>query len=382
VNVFIDGQPLLKLKNGISRYTSCIYEQLRNDPEISVYLAFNKLLQSIKPNVLHITDVNNAQIINQRYPYRVIRRLTNPSFIYDYPYDLFHKVKADIFHGTNFTYNKVSKGKSIVNIHDLAFLKFPETTSERIYKHHSKWVPYSAARADHIIAISEQTKRDIVEILNVPDSKVTVIPLAADEHFVPLGETVYKPVLEKYQLHDPYILFVGTLEPRKNLLGLLKSYLLLKQNSNLVHKLVIVGAKGWKYSPVFDFVTEHGLEDDVIFLGFVSDMDLPSIYNGATLFVMPSIYEGFGMPIVEAMSCGIPVIGSNVSSIPEIIDRYGKLVSPMDHESWANEMHEIINDYVQHTHYSALALERSSTYSWKQNAIETKQLYIKVLNNA
>jgi glycosyltransferase involved in cell wall biosynthesis len=288
--------------------------------------------------------------------------------------------KADIFHGTNFIYNKITHGKSIVNIHDLAFLKFPETTSERIYKHHSRWVPYSARRADHIIAISEQTKNDIVEILDVPDSKVTVIPLAADEQFVPLSETEYRPVLKKYLLHDPYILFVGTLEPRKNLLGLLKSYILLKKNNELIHKLVIVGAKGWKYTPMFDFVTEHGLEEDVIFLGFVSDEDLPYIYNGATIFVMPSLYEGFGMPIVEAMRCGIPVIGSDVSSIPEIIDCYGKLVSPTDYEGWAVQMYGLIHNSNEHKHYSNLALERSSKYSWQQTAADTKLLYNKVLN--
>ncbi|MEF3304496.1 glycosyltransferase family 4 protein [Paenibacillus sp. GYB003] len=379
MNIFLDAQPLLGSKSGVARYIDCLYSELSTHHNSNVYLAFNRIIKGI--NLTDITDRKPGRIINQRYPYKVIRRLLNPNFLYDFPYDFFKFKKADIFHGTNFTHNATRKGKSIITIHDLAFLRFPETTSEKIYKHHSKWVPYSARKCDHIIAVSEQTKNDIVELLRVPEYKISTIYSAADTRFFKLPEPQYFPVIQHYQLPERYILFVGTVEPRKNLLGLLKSYLIFRKNSALSDKLVIVGAKGWKYSPIFDFIKENNLESEVIFTGYIEDEHLPAIYNGATLFVMPSIYEGFGIPILEAMGCGVPVIGSNVSSIPEVIDSFGVMVSPTDYEGWAAEIHRFLSDESLRNKYSKLSLERASHFSWKRTAEATKQVYIDVLNS-
>jgi glycosyltransferase involved in cell wall biosynthesis len=381
MNVFLDAQPLLGNKSGIARYISCLFNQYLTDNSIDVSLAFNNIIKKIELSGSLPTNADKNDIVNQRYPYKVIRRLMKPNFLYEFPYDFMQSKSAQLFHGTNFTYNRTIKGKSVITIHDLAYMKFPESTSDKIYKHHSKWVPYSARKCDHIIADSEQTKFDIVELLGIPEYKISVIPLAADDQFMPLAEYEYLPITRSYHLPERYILFVGTLEPRKNLLGLLKSYLLLKQNTNLTEKLVIVGAKGWKYSPMFDFIHENGLESDVIFMGYIEDDHLPAIYNGATVFVMPSIYEGFGIPILEAMSCGVPVIGSNVSSIPEVIDSYGILASPTAYEDWASQMYRLLSDESLRTAYSKLSLERASHFSWEFTARATKQVYQDVLNN-
>lgn len=383
MNLFLDAQPLLGKRSGIGRYVECLYKEYSSYEDLTVSLAFNKIIKKIDSSSLNIDRSKTMNIVNQRYPYKVIRKLLNPNTLYEFPYDFLisAKKKPNVYHGTNFIHNRIRNGKSIITIHDLAFLKFPETTSEKIYKHHSRWVPYSAKKCDHIIADSAQTKQDIIDLLDIPEQKITAIPLAADEHFCKLTETDYMPIIHRYNLPERYILFVGTLEPRKNLLGLLKSYLIFRKNSGHSDKLVIVGAKGWKYSPIFDFIKENRLESDVLFMGYVEDEHLPAIYNGATLFVMPSIYEGFGIPLLEAMGCGIPVIGSSVSSIPEVVDSYGLLVPPSDHEGWANQIHQLIDDESMRATYSRLSLERAGQFSWANTANATKQVYQDVLNS-
>lgn len=379
MNVYLDGQPLLGPRSGIARYVDCLAKQLSSSDDLEVILAFNRIAKAIREDhVLSLKRDFHIPLINNVYPYKVLRRLLKPNFFYHLPYDLFSQNKADIFHGTNFTYTPIWKGKTIITIHDLAYMKYPESTSERILKHHSKWVPYSAKKCDHIIADSMQTKHDITNLLDIPDDKIDVIHLAADEHFEHIHNV--NPVIEKYNLPEKYILFVGTLEPRKNLLGLLKSYLILKQNYDYCERLVIVGAKGWKYNPIFDWVQQNQLEEDIIFTGFIDDADLPAIYSAATVFVMPSIYEGFGLPLLEAMQCGTPVIGSDISSIPEIIDNSGLLIKPDAHSEWAQAIHKLISNESIRKHYSQLALDQSSKFTWERTARETKRIYYKVLN--
>ncbi|NOU92955.1 glycosyltransferase [Paenibacillus sp. LMG 31456] len=380
MNVFLDAQSLLGTRSGIARYVECLGSQLSKDTGVNLFLAFNQLANSIRENhVLEIKRDFHLHLINSVYPYKVIRRLCKPNFFYQMPYDILAKNKADIYHGTNFTYTPSVKAKSIITIHDLAYMRYPESTSDRIYKHHSNWVPFSARQCDQIIAVSQQTKSDIIELLNIPENKVDVVYHAAGDNFQFVPYTA--SILEKYNLPEKYILFVGTLEPRKNLLGLLKAFYLLKKEYSCSEKLVIVGAKGWKFTPIFEWVQEHYLEEEVIFTGFIDDEDLPGLYSAASVFVMPSIYEGFGLPLLEAMQCRTPVIGSNVSSIPEIIGEAGMLLAPDDPMAWAEGMYGIVSDSTVRETYSQLAFERSKQFTWDKAAAETKQVYEKVLGN-
>ncbi|WP_051621226.1 glycosyltransferase family 4 protein [Paenibacillus sp. UNC451MF] len=379
MNVYLDGQPLLGPRSGIARYVECLSKQLSCDEDFEVYLAFNRIAKAIRENhVLSLKRDFHIHLINNVYPYKVLRRLCKPNFLYHLPYDMISRFKADIFHGTNFTYTPSWKGKTVITIHDLAYMRYPESTSERILSHHSKWVPYSALKSDHIIADSFQTKQDIIDLLHISEEKIDVVHLSADEHFQFVPDA--SSILNKYALPEKYILFVGTLEPRKNLTGLLKAYLLLKQNYNYSEKLVIVGAKGWKYNPIFDWVKQNNLEGDVIFTGFIDDVDLPAIYSAASVFVMPSIYEGFGLPLLEAMQCGTPVIGSDISSIPEIIEDSGFLIKPDAHSEWAEAIHKLISNESLRKHYSQLAIQQSGQFTWEKTAKETKNIYYKVLN--
>ncbi|UQZ83963.1 D-inositol 3-phosphate glycosyltransferase [Paenibacillus konkukensis] len=380
MHVYLDAQPLLGARSGVSNYVRNLYENLL-DLHLDVDLFFNRIAKNIHVNELPLkVHQEKISLTNSRYPYKVIRRLMKPNFLYEYPFDFYNQTFETIFHGTNFTHTPIKGNKTVITIHDLAYMIYPETTSEKIYKHHTKWVPYSAERATKIIAVSQHTKKDIMRLLGISEDKIEVIHLAADPCYKPLDKEFVQAAVNKYNLPENYILFVGTLEPRKNLMGLLKAFQYLLQNYECDHHLVIVGAKGWKYTPLFDFLQSNRLESKVIFTGFIEDEDLAAIYNGAKIFVMPSIYEGFGIPIIEAMNCGVPVIASNVSSIPEIVDKHGILLPPDEHELWATEIYGLLNNESKHAYYKQLSMERASHFSWRKTALETKLVYDKILN--
>lgn len=375
MNVWLDGSPLYSNGSGIYRYTVKLYEHLS---KFGVHVRFLQNPIFLRKPV-PVSDWPKSTMRNRYYPYRVIRRFFKPNGLYQFPVDLFAGNPVDIVHGTNFVHFPVRKAKSVVTIHDLAFMRFPEVTSDEIYRHHMAWVPYSAQRCDRIIADSLQTKRDIVELLDVPEEKINVVYLAADDQFGPMDPREARAVTDRHGLPETYFLAVGTVEPRKNLITLLRAYRKLLVDGLTEPRLVIVGPKGWKYNPIMEFIKEHDLEERVIFTGFVPDDDLPAIYNRARALVYPSVYEGFGLPLVEAMKCGIPVVASNLTSIPEIVGDAGLLFSPTDVARLASLMKDVWTDPGLHAKYAALALERAKAFSWEATAEQTLAVYRKAL---
>lgn len=372
MNLLIDGQPLFGHPGGIYRYVRCLARYMAGDSDIRATIWLNQIIQ--RPE-----NKTQLPVTYSRYPYKVIRRLMRPNLLYELPIDSFRGSAYDIFHGTNFTIQPIRKRRSVVTIHDLAFMRDPSSTSRKIYRHHSKWVPYSAKVADRIITVSEHAKRDIIDLLNVPEKKISVTPLAADARFQPSSAETIHNTLQKYHLPHRYFLFVGTLEPRKNLIGLLRAYAMLKQTYHTETKLVVVGAKGWTYDPIFQFVKDGNLTEDVVFPGFIPDDDLPAVYSGSIAFVFPSWYEGFGIPLLEAMGTGIPVIASNCSSIPEVVQDAGILIPPDRPEPWAEAMHELETDNRLRVEYGFRSMKRAAEFSWKQTYEKTKQAYYQVL---
>lgn len=375
MKVLLDSQPLLGPRTGIARYVASLIEHIDKPQEIEVFLAFNRIIKNIDTTNYKKTH----SVLNSRYPYNIIRRLMKPNALYNFPIDRFSKEKFDVFHGTNFTILPTIKAKSVVTVHDLAYMIYPETTSGKIYRHHSKWVPYSVKKADRVIADSYQTQRDLIRLLNVPEEKIDVVHLAGNPIFRPMHSNEYEHIYNQYSLPEKYILYVGTVEPRKNLITLIKAFSQMKRQSGAKEKLVIVGAKGWKYSPIFKLIKELKVENEIIFTGYVNDKDLVAIYNGASCFILPSIYEGFGLPILEAMQCGIPVIGSNVSSIPEVIGDAGLLVNPMDVNQWSESIGEAITNPLLHEELKIKSLERAKLFTWEKVTNQTIDVYYKAL---
>lgn len=271
--------------------------------------------------------------------------------------------------------------RRVATIHDVIPYIYPETstTLDRLIYH--LWLPLSVRRMDAIITDSQQSKMDLEKHLPVEPSTVKVIPAAARPAYRPLSRQEILPALQRAGLEPDYILYVGSLEPRKNLLRLLDAYAQLRRWSTR-WPLVIVGARNfWKSSPVIEKVEKLGLKSAVIFTGFIPEEDLPAIYNGAKLFVFPSLYEGFGLPVLEAMACGVPVITSNTSSLPEVAGQAALLIDPYAVEQLAAAMQRVLSESALAEDLRRRGLEQASQFTWERTARETVAVYESVLSS-
>ncbi len=289
------------------------------------------------------------------------------------------RAKVDLLHQPCFSAPLFYPGKVVVTCHDLISIFFPENLPLASRLFYSKWEPFSYRKASLIIAISEHTKRDIMALLKIPESKIRVIHLAASKDFKPIkSPQKLKLVQKKYHTGLDYLLDVGTIEPRKNLPFLVRAYALAVRDG-LDAKLVITGKKGWYYQDLFKLVKDLELQERVIFTGYVEEKDLPALYSGARAFVFPSLYEGFGLPPLEGMACGVPVVSSNTSSMPEVIGNAGILISPKDERLWAENMLKITKDRSLARTLSELGLRQAKKFSWEETARKTIEVYKEVI---
>lgn len=273
----------------------------------------------------------------------------------------------------------LASSKRVITIHDtIPYVHTGNSTvlDQLIYQ---LWLPFVVPFIDRFLTVSDHSKRDISKYLQTPMEKITVIHLAAGDHFRLLTEAEIHSVLDRSGMSLPYILYVGSIEPRKNLIRLLEAYAQLRQWSTR-WDLVVVGERNlWKSSPVGEITEKLNLKPFVHFTGFIPDTDLPGIYNGADLFVFPSLYEGFGLPVLEAMACGTPVITSNTSSLPEVAGDAALLVDPYNVEEIAAVMRMVLEDPDLARDLGNRGLERAREFTWEKTAQRTISVYEKVL---
>jgi len=305
---------------------------------------------------------------------------------------------VDLFHATDHLLPYFRRIKSVFTLHDLIFLFHPET-----HKPLNRWfltlmMPRFLRAADAVIAVSECTKRDVIRFYGIPEEKITVIYEGVNPRFRPASPETIAAVRARYNLPEHFILYVGTIEPRKNLTALLEAFHhllatrslrpapcdLLPATCSLLPapcdlRLVIVGKKGWLYEGFFRRLRELGLEDRVIFTGYVPDEDLPAIYSAADLFVFPSLYEGFGLPVLEAMACGTPVVCSNTSSLPEVAGDAALLVDPADVRALAGAMERALRDEGKWREMRERGLQQAARFSWDEAAAMSLKVYQDVL---
>jgi len=285
---------------------------------------------------------------------------------------------VDLFHSPDFTLPPAWRARTLVTVHDLSFLRYPEGADPRLRAYLMDAVPRSVRRADHVLADSQNTRDDLVALLGVPPEKITVVYPGVEPRFRPLDDPgVLSAVRERYRLPERFILHVGTLEPRKNLVRLMEAYALLSEHGVATDEvsLVVAGGRGWLYEGIFQAVERLGLAGRVTFTGFVRDEDLPALYNLADLFVFPSVYEGFGLPPLEAMACGTPVVVSNTSSLPEVVGQAGLLVSPTDVGALAEAMARALRNGELRARLRARGLEQARRFTWQKVAEETLRAY-------
>ena len=283
---------------------------------------------------------------------------------------------ADLLHSPDFIPPFRRTCRSVITIHDLAFLRYPYLLTPESARYYGQ-VGRAVRSADPVIAVSEATRQDVLELLHADPGKVTVVYEAASPDCVPLPPIEVEANRARLGLPERFVLFVGTLEPRKNLPVLLEAFARVWEEHRV--PLVVVGRKGWLYEEVFRTRDSLGLKDEVQFAGSVSGDQLLHYYNCADCLVLPSLYEGFGLPVLEAMACGTPVIVSNVSSLPEIVGDAGLLVEPTDVEGLAAAIGRLLASTELRDELGKKALARSAQFSWERAARETLDLYHRVL---
>jgi glycosyltransferase involved in cell wall biosynthesis len=290
----------------------------------------------------------------------------------------------NLIHGLAFAAPIASSCPTVVTVHDLSFLRFPSAfrTANRSYL--SSITKASTRRAARVIAVSDSTRQDVINLIGVPAERVVVVPNGVNPEFSPADPGDLSEFRQRQGLPTRYILFLGTLEPRKNLVRLVEAYALLRSRAQdgaaaTIPPLVIAGGKGWFYREIFARVNDLGLGDQVIFPGFLPAEDLPWWYRGAELFVYPSLFEGFGLPVLEAMACGTPTIASRASSLPEVAGDGAILVDPEDVGQLADAMFRVLTTPSLSGQLSAAGLRQAACFPWERTAAATREVYRSVL---
>lgn len=269
----------------------------------------------------------------------------------------------------------------VAAIHDLSFEHLPETFRRRSRVQLRLTVRRTARAAAHVIAPSEYTRQDLIKSYGLDPARVSVIPLAASPHFRPVEDAAeLARVRARYGIAGEYVLAVGSIQPRKNLSRLVRAYADLRRGrvrSNLP-QLVLVGRRAWLYGETLRAVEESGAADSIILTGYVSECDLPALYAGALCFAYPSFFEGFGLPPLEAMRCGAPVLAGDLTSLPEVVGDAGLLVNPLDTGALARGLARLIEDADLRARLRARGLERARSFDWRHTARMTLEVYRKV----
>jgi glycosyltransferase involved in cell wall biosynthesis len=289
---------------------------------------------------------------------------------------------VDIFHSPDFVLPPVGRARTLLTVHDLSFMHYPECADANLRAYLNKAVPRSVHRADLILADSQSTKDDLVELLGVEPDRVEVLYPGVEERFRPIeDQALLEQVRQRYNLPSRFILGLGTLQPRKNFVRLIEAFASVQIGKYASLHLVIAGGRGWLYEDIFAAVERLGLEGKVVFPGFVADEDLPALYNLAELFVFPSLYEGFGLPPLEAMACGTPVVTSNASSLPEVVSGAGLMVEATDEEALAEAMKRALDDRALREKMIIKGLEQAKNFTWEKSALKLLSLYEAISNS-
>jgi len=291
-----------------------------------------------------------------------------------------YRAGVQLLHAPAFVSPLVAVVPAVITVHDLSFLRFPERfrPSNRLYL--SAMTRLSCRRARRVIAVSQATADEIVRLLGVPAGRVDVVPNGVHHtRFRPLPPSQVEAFRREKHLPERFVLYLGTLEPRKNLVALIEAFARLRAVRPRP-VLVMAGGKGWYYQEIFKRVEELDLVDAVHFTGYVPDDEVPLWYNAATAFVYPSLYEGFGLPLLEAMACGTPVIGSAASCIPEVVGDAGSLVAPDDVAGLADSLERLLSDADLRTELSRRGQAKASGYTWEASARATVASYRRALD--
>lgn len=387
MKIGVDCSLVLSQMTGIGQYTFNLVKSLIELDKKNDYLLY-PIFEYNRDYSFHIKNLRelqhqNIKIAYQNIPKKVVKGLWNKK-LSNFNVNLFFLEQSlkfgniDLIHSTTFYLPKLNKKcAKVVTIYDVSFITHPEHHTTETVDNCTKGTREAVGIADAILVISEHTKKDLIKYFNVPTEKITVTYLGKDETFKKVSDVeTINHFLEQYNLPQNYILFVGSFEPRKNIKCLINSYARLPKYLRENHKLVIAGAKGWLNNDIYQLVQDLKIEHNIQFTGYVPQEVMAVLYSQASIFVYPSLYEGFGLPVLEAMSCETPVITSNISSIPEITGKDGAvLINPLNFEELSVKIQEVLESSIISDRLSKNGKLQSEKFSWNKCAKETLEVY-------
>ncbi|HAO93101.1 MAG: hypothetical protein A2X93_06900 [Deltaproteobacteria bacterium GWC2_56_8] len=373
---------------GIGQYSRNLARALSkidSENSYTLYILFPAFRRLTHPEdrKVDLPNAGNFRVVFKGIPvpFQFFRYLQGPGLPRSFREYGLGDIDADVVHSNTFCVPRFRdrKKKLIVTVYDLTVLTHPECHRKANIRHCLDGIKDAIKYADAIVAISESTKADLIKYLDAPPGLITVTHLAAGDDLRPVEDIeVLKSARLKYSLPERYVLFVGSNEPRKNIKTLLEAYALLPAGIKNEFPLVIAGGRGWLNSAIPGVIKRLGLDGAVRFAGYIGRDDMSAVYSGASVFAYPSLYEGFGLPILEAMSCGAPVITSNVSSMPEVAGDAARLVTPTDTGGLGEALSALLVDEGLRKEMRLKGLERAAMFSWGKCARETLALYRKV----
>ncbi|HTP11626.1 MAG TPA: glycosyltransferase family 1 protein [Anaerolineae bacterium] len=292
-------------------------------------------------------------------------------------------LKLDLLHSPDFIPPFTGRFQRVITVHDLNFLYYPQFLTAQSRRYYNDQIAHAVQIADHILADSHATRLDLIKLLNVPEEKITVVWLAPNvDVYRPLNDTDLAAARRRLQLPERFILFAGTLEPRKNVAGLLRAYRLLRERDLHAPDLLLAGSRGWLFDETRALIDELRLSEHVRWIDSPPDNDLAALYNAATVFVLPSHYEGFGLTVLEAMACGAPCVISDRGSLPEIAGGAAKEIDPDDVVELAEAITGVLNDVELQQQLRRKGYARAGEFSWARCARETLAVYQRALGQS
>lgn len=365
-------------RTGVEEYVMNLLPNLFKIDQKNQYKLFLNAFKKPKVDLQKFFNYPNVKICATRLPNKIL----NLSFILlNFP-KIDRLLDINLFFAPNISFYALSpQCKNVITFHDLAFFYFPHFYSFKRRVWHFITQPRKLVQnAVQIVAVSHSTKVDLASTYKISSSKIKVVYSGVEEKFQSQKDfTRLKEVAKKYHLPGKFILFLGALEPRKNLVGLISAFNnLRKRSKELKYKLIIAGPSGWRFADVFREAARSSFSQDILFIGVVAEEDKPYLYNLASLFVYPSFYEGFGFPPLEAMACGVPVVTSVSSSLPEICNDSALLIDPYNVQELAEAMYQGLTDQKLRQELIKKGLERARKFSWEKCAKETLQIFNEV----
>jgi len=369
MRIGIDGRYIQDHFPGIGRYTYKLVQALAEAaPEDSFVLLYNYELVNTRYDLERLKAPNMKVVSINLATFSLTEQYRLPSIV--------RRLRLDLFHSPYYIKPYLLPCPSVVTIYDLIPRLYPQYTSPWARGIFQMAIRLATVTSRLVISVSQSAKEDLVRLLGVLPSKVWVTPLGVDTQFNPANEKAIFNLRQKHDLPEGYILYLGINKPHKNLVRLVEAFAKVK----IGRKLVLAGKEDPRYREVHEVVKQLSLQDRVVFSGQVPEDDLPALYSGAALFVFPSLYEGFGLPLLEAMACGVPVVCSSTSSLPEIAGRAAVMVDPLDVSQLARALERVLGDSDLRASMRQEGLKQAAHFSWERTAKETLGVYRQVLS--